>query len=164
MALVPSGDSIYEAMASRLLEESGCTVRRWRRGLTGLADLEDAHWAIECPQPTTARRFAVFAHEVAHQLLHRHGSRPRWREELEAWEWALSQFDRFSIPGKGDAMRDAAHSLVYAAAKADRRGCSPETAQEILDAYPDWVWSAEGGCENQKVTMALESVTMRASV
>jgi hypothetical protein len=80
---------------------------------------------------------------VGHQLLHRFNSKARWLEELEAWEYALDQFDRFGLEGKEKARADAAKCLVWAAHKAERR-CSPETAQEILDRYPDWVWAERG--------------------
>ncbi len=77
-------------------------------------------------------------------MLHRRNSKPRWLEEVEAWEYALEQFDRFDLPSKDKAKSDAARSIVYAAAKADRRRCSPETAQAILDRLPEWVWVING--------------------
>lgn len=136
-------DSLFEAAAQQLLKESGCTVRRYReRTLTGVAYTSDDDWGIEVPRPTTARRFATFAHEVGHQMLHRHNSKPRWLEEWEAWDYALKQFARFDLPGVEDALKDAAKCLRYAARKAERRA-KPETAQAILDTFPRWVWGDE---------------------
>lgn len=133
----------YRKAGDQLLVESGCTVRRWRTGNSGSAWTSDADWGIEVPEPRGPISFGTFAHEVGHQLLHRqNGSTPRWLEEIEAWEYALDQFDRFELPGKERSQRDAAGALVYAAHKANRR-CSPETAQAILDRYPAWVWEAD---------------------
>lgn len=84
--------------------------------------------------------FATFAHEIAHHLLHRGNSVPRWLEEIEAWEYALDQFERFELPGVDDARRDAVRCLHYAAAKAEKR-CSPATAQRILARY-EWVFAS----------------------
>lgn len=134
--------SPYEAAFDQLLAESGCTVRRYlERGLVGRAWTKSDDWGIEVPRPTTARRFATCAHEVGHQLLHRNGSKPRWQEEWEAWDYALKQFVRFDLPGVEDAVRDAAGALRYAASKAERRSKGPETGQAILDTFPDWVWA-----------------------
>jgi hypothetical protein len=138
-------DNPFEIAGKALLLESGCTVRKWRGANTGRAFTRAADWGIEAPDPRGPISFGVFAHEVGHQMLHRHGSRPRWLEELEAWEYALAQFERFNLPGKERSQADAAKSLVYAAAKADRRG-SPETARKILDRFPEWVWEADSGC------------------
>lgn len=132
---------LFDHAFQQLLKESGCTVRRYREhGLTGIAYVSDDDWGIECPRPTTARRFATCAHEIGHQLLHRESSKPRWLEEWEAWDYALKQFARFDLPGVEDAIKDAAECLRYAAKKAERRA-KPETAQAILDTFPGWVWN-----------------------
>lgn len=139
------GKTAYGIAAEKLLVRSGCTVRRWRTSMSGRAFTGAKDWGIEVPRPRGPVSFGTFAHEIGHQMLHRGTRRQRWLEELEAWEYALAQFDRFDLPGKERAQAYAAKSLVYAAAKANRR-CSPETAQEILDRFPDWVWSAGSGC------------------
>lgn len=145
MSKIP-GREPYRSAAEALLKESGCTVRKWRSRTTGTAFVRDFDWGIEAPEPRGAISFATFAHEVGHQMLHRQGNRPRWLEELEAWEYALAQFERFELPGVESARTDAAKALVYAAGKADRRGCSPDTARHILDRYPEWVWSTDVSC------------------
>jgi hypothetical protein len=137
---MPDKPNPYQAAADVLLAETGCTVRKWRQNMAGRAFTRADDWGIEVPEPRGAISFGVFAHEVGHQLLHRHNSAPRWLEELQAWEYALAQFDRFELAGKHKAREDAAKSLVWAAAKTEKR-CSPETAQKLLDHYPEWVWS-----------------------
>lgn len=122
-----------------LLEESGCTLREVSKGTYGRAYTRAPDWGIVAPLPTGPVSFGVFAHEVGHQLLHRGPKRPRWLEEIEAWEYALAQFERFGLAGVERARERARSSLLYAAAKALRR-CSPETATRILDRY-SWVWT-----------------------
>lgn len=140
----PHAANVYELAFAQLLKESGCTVRRYRENtLTGVAFTNDDDWGIEVPRPTTARRFGTCAHEIGHQMLHRHNSKPRWLEEWEAWDYALKQFVRFDLPGAEAAMKDAAKCLRYAAKKANRRIKKPETAQAILDTFPEWVWADE---------------------
>jgi hypothetical protein len=131
----------YERAAAVLLRESGCTVRGYRSRNTGRAFTRADDWGIEVPRPRGPVSFAVFAHEVGHQLLHRgNGKTGRWLEEVEAWEYALAQFDRFALPGVERARVDAAVSLRYAAAKSLRGRLSSATARAILDRMPEWVW------------------------
>lgn len=137
---MPDQPNPYEDAAAVLLKETGCTVREYRRNNTGKAFTKSADWGIIVPRPRGPISFGVFAHEVGHQMLHRFNSAPRWLEEVEAWEYALAQFDRFELDGKAKSQADAAGSLVWAAAKTEKR-CSPETAQALLDRYPDWVWT-----------------------
>jgi hypothetical protein len=129
---------LYVNAGNQLVKESGVNVRKWRNNTTGVAYTKADDWGIESPRPVGPVSFGVFAHEVGHQMLHRHNSKPRWLEEIEAWEYALEQFDRFELPGKDKCKEDARKSLLYAAKKAERRA-SPETAQRILDRY-GWVW------------------------
>jgi hypothetical protein len=124
----------YEEAAATLLAESGCHVRKWRHA-GGVAYTDDDDWGIEAPRPRGAVSFGVFAHEVAHQLLHRSGSRPRWLEEVEAWEYALAQFVRFELSGALQAREHAAKSLAYASRKAVRRGANRELINERMPAW-----------------------------
>lgn len=134
--------NVYSDAADVLIAESGCTIRCYRTKISGIAYTESKDWGIEVPAPRGPVSFGVFAHEVAHQCLHRHNSTPRWLEEAEAWEWALEQFDRFDLPGAEKARERAGRSLRYAAHKATKR-CTPETAQRILERMPWWVWLDE---------------------
>lgn len=136
---MPDKPNPYEAAAEVLLKESGCSVRKWRQNTTGTAYTKSPDWGIEAPRPRGPISFATFAHEVGHQMLHRFNSSPRWLEEIEAWEYALGQFDRFDLDGYEKAQKDAAKCLVWAAAKANKRA-NAETANKILHRYPDWVW------------------------
>lgn len=134
-----NGREPFLSAARTLLAETGCTVRKWRRRSSGVAYTTSEDWGIEVPEPRGPVSFSTFAHEVGHQVLHRDNSEPRWLEEVEAWEFALGQFDRFSLPGLDDARRDAAKALRYAARKTAKR-CSPTTARAVLARYPEWVW------------------------
>lgn len=126
----------YEQAASELIRRSGCTVRRYRTNLRGTAYTKAEDWGIEVPRPTTAKRFAVFAHEVGHQMLHRsNGDTPRYVEEAEAWEYALAAFDEFGLPGKEDAVALATSAMRYAIAKAVRRKADPDV---IRGRIPGW--------------------------
>jgi hypothetical protein len=116
---------LFEEAGAALLAETGCTVRKWRTKTTGVAYTNADDWGIEAPRPRGALSFATFAHEVAHQVLHRRNSKPRWLEEIEAWEWALAQFDRFDLPGVLVAQEDAAEcGLTVEACRSKTRGGS----------------------------------------
>lgn len=142
------GREPYLSAAVALIAESGCTVRKWRRGTSGVAYTASEDWGIEVPEPRGPVSFATFAHEVGHQLLHRrNGDASRWLEECEAWEFALAQFDRFELPGKIKAQNDAATSLARAAAKAIRRSNRRDMlVAEIRARYPAWVVIEEIAC------------------
>ena len=129
----------YEEAARVLLRESGCTVRKWRKANTGTAYTASADWGIETPRPRGQASFAVLAHEVGHQMLHRHNSKQRWLEEVEAWEYALAQFDRFGLAGREKAEATASRCLGYAVTKALRRRCSTAT-YEAMRARLDERW------------------------
>lgn len=131
----------YRETADVLLRESGVTVRKWRTSNTGAAATRSALWEIEAPEPRGPVSFGVFAHEVAHQLLHRTGSKQRWMQEVEAEDWALEQFDRFELPGRERYEQHAAEHLAYAFAKAIRR--SKRLVAEIVRTYPEWWLRAE---------------------
>lgn len=123
----------------QLLRESGCEVS-YHSALKGAAHTYRDDWLIEVPVPTTALRFAIFAHEVGHQMLHRDSNKVRWLEEWEAWSYALDQFQRFRLPDVDDAELRAAKSMRHAVRKAMRRG-SANLAEQIVDMLPAWVWT-----------------------
>lgn len=129
------GRDPWRAAAETLLAETGCTVRRWRPKLSGTAWTESDDWGIEVPPPSTPVRFGILAHEVGHQLLHRHGSKQRWLEEFEAWEYALAQFDRFDLPGRAEVASRAHQSGRYAMGKALRRAKRDDTRNLIVDRW-----------------------------
>lgn len=129
----------YESAARVLLAESGCNVRKWRKSNTGTAYTASDDWGIETPRPRGQASFAVLAHEVGHQLMHRRNSAQRWLEEVEAWEYALDQFDRFNLGGRDRAVVTANRCLCYAVTKAIRRRCSDAT-YEAMKARLDDRW------------------------
>ncbi len=115
-------------------------MRRWRKSTSGCAyrDLP----LIEGPEPRGAVSFAVLAHEVGHKALHAKGSKPRWHEEVEAWEFALGQFGRFGLgsPSAG-VLRRARRGVAHSFNMALRRGADPA---RIAATAPRW-WEAVAG-------------------
>ena len=152
-----SHSDAYQLAALALLDESGCTVRAWRKRATGVAYTRSADWGIEVPTPTTARRFGVFAHEVGHQVLHRDSHRQRWLEEVEAWEYALEQFDRFDLDGREHAQHDAESFIAYAVRKALRRSTKRlELLERIADRADAFV--TPGQVERFRIDCVLEAI------
>lgn len=134
----------YELAAAALLAQSGCTVSKYRSSNTGAAFTFGDEWDIEVPHPRGPVSFGVFAHEVGHQLLHRHnGGYPRWLEEIEAWEFALDCFRRFELPGVERCRADAAKALVYAAVKALRNPRTSDATRRALRERYAWVWEVD---------------------
>lgn len=119
-------------------------MRKYRAGNSGTAYTKSDDWGIEAPHPRGSISFAVFAHEVGHQLLHRSDSKPRWLEEIEAWEFAFSCFERFELRGVERARERAAKSLVYAAVKALRNPRTSEATRQRLRRRYAWVWQVAG--------------------
>jgi hypothetical protein len=129
----------FKYAADVLVRESGVTIRKHRKSNTGVAYTHEDDWGIEAPEPVGPVSFATFAHEIGHQLMHRGRARIAWLNEIEAWEFALAQFDRFDLPGVERARKSAAQHLRYVAGRSGRRA-KPETARAILDRYPAWVF------------------------
>jgi hypothetical protein len=132
------GTEPWRSAAQTLLDESGITVRRWRSNMSGVA-LHGGS-AIEAPTPRTAKSFAVLAHEVGHQTLHKNnGSYPRWREEIEAWDFALGCFKRFNLRGSRKLLPWVERSIAYSVGKAERRVADPgQLYAELRRNYPRW--------------------------
>lgn len=118
------GREPFLSAAQTLLDESGCEIKRYRSSRSGVALTRSAEWWIIVPRPTAPERFGVFAHEVGHQVLHRFNSKPRWLEEIEAWEYAIEQIARFGLPDMDPD--EVPHALDYSLAKAIRRCTDPE--------------------------------------
>jgi hypothetical protein len=135
MAREVEGTEPWRSAAQTLLDETDCSIHKWRSNMTGISySYADE---IEAPRPKSAISFAIFAHEIGHQRLHRrNGKYPRWREEVEAWDFALDQFARFDLKGRNKARQRAVRSIAYAFGKATRRGADP---MEIKRTYPNWV-------------------------
>jgi hypothetical protein len=126
----------YVRAAEQLTRESGVTIRSYRSSMSGRAYTRDDEWAIVTPVPLGPISFGVFAHEVAHQLFHRSGRKPRWQQEVEAEEYALEQFDEFGLRGRERYERRAAEHLDRTFGRAIKR--SPRLAGVIREAHPYW--------------------------
>jgi hypothetical protein len=126
------GTEPWKSAAQQLLDETNAEVVVWRSNIGGRCypTLD----AIEVPRPKSAVSFAVFAHEIAH-LRHQTTTKPRYQEEVEAWEFALAQFNRFGLRLPRRVREQARRSIRYAFAKAVRRGANPDV---ISRAHPRW--------------------------
>jgi hypothetical protein len=121
-----AGRDPWLAPAEQLLDESGCIIAGYSKKVAGFAFTNSHDWAIVVPAVSSPMRFAIFAHEVGHQQLHRrNGKYPRWREEAEAWEYAGEMFVRFDLELPDDVVDRADRSIDYALGKAIRRGADP---------------------------------------
>ena len=128
------GREPWRSATAAILDEHGLSVRRWRSSTTGCAYIELPE--IEGPEPRGRVSFAVLAHEVGHKALGHGHSKPRWQEEVEAWEYAIAQFERFGLgePGVG-VMRRADRGIRHSFGMALRRGADP---QRIATTAPWW--------------------------
>lgn len=128
------GREPWRSATAALLDEHGLSVRKWRSSTTGCAYRD--YPLIEGPEPRGRVSFAVLAHEVGHKALHGRGSKPRWLEEVEAWEFALAQFQRFRLgdPGVG-VRRRAERGIAHSFEMALRRGADPA---RIAATEPAW--------------------------
>jgi hypothetical protein len=129
------GNEPWRSAAQTLLDEANVTWSPSKSSNSGVAKTDGSRRII-APAPKGRVSFAVFAHEVAHVVLHeRNGKVPRWQEEVEAIEFALDAFTRFELPGKGKQRKADVSPVAYAFHKAIRRGADPEA---IRKAYPGW--------------------------
>ena len=141
------GKDPWRSAAQTLLDESGCTIVKWRS--SGGCAYSDGSRRIEVPQPRGAVAFDTFAHEIGHIVLHeRNGKVPRWREEVEATDFALEQFTRFSLKGRQKMRERRIAGIAYAFKKATRRGADPAA---IKRAFPGW-WEDTQTHEDHKRT------------
>lgn len=117
----------YEAVTQEMLARYGVKVRKWRKGMSGVAWLLHYHDGttrrlIEAPRPKGPMSMAVFLHEIGHHAIGFNVYKPRCLEEFHAWAFALSEMERQGL-NVTDAVRRRMHeSLWYAVEKARRRG------------------------------------------
>lgn len=127
--------SRYHEAAEHLLRRERVRVRGRRKATTGVAYPDGS---VIIPDVRGPISFATAAHEVGHVVLgHSFNGRrlPRWVEEVEAWQYALDQFESYGLAGYDRAYLDAARCVAYAFSKAIRRGVDPET---IRERFPGW--------------------------
>lgn len=120
----------YAAEALRLIRQHNVRVSHWRTNMSGIAWLGHPDRVIEAPHPKSPMSFAVLAHEVGHQALGR--VTPRWREEQQAWLFALQAMEASGVPIPQSVQDRYASSMRYALAKAHRRGLKKIPA-ELLE-------------------------------
>lgn len=78
---------------------------------------------LETPEPRSIKSFVILAHEVGHVALeHRGRAKPRWAQEVEAWEFALAQVRAHRLPGRRKAQEYAEPRIAQAFWRALRRG------------------------------------------
>jgi len=144
----PTAAERYESMARRLLAEHGVRVRKWRTSMSGVAwevhyDSGRVTRLIESPRPRGPVSVSIFLHEIGHHAIGFGVRRPRWKEEMEAWRWSLETMQREGVTIT-DRVRDRVRdSLLYALAKAKRRGLK-EIPPELI-AYLHANEVARGG-------------------
>lgn len=107
----------YEVAGKELLARHSITIKTVRKSMSGIAYLEDR--VISAPAAKSPLSFAILAHEVGHIV---NGSiRPRWLEELRAWEFAIESFKQFHLSVSKEVRQRMRYSLAYALAKALNR-------------------------------------------
>lgn len=117
----------YDAVTRLMLEGHRIRVRKWRKGMSGIAwyvKYRDGtiQRLIEAPRPKGPMSAAIFLHEVGHHAIGFHTYKPRCLEEYHAWRWSLEAMERHGL-NITDAVRLRMHrSLWYAVQKARRRG------------------------------------------
>jgi len=107
----------YELAGDELLERHDVKVMTVRASMSGVAYIEDR--IISAPKPIKPLHFAIFAHEVGH-IANGH-VKLRWKEELEAWSFAIAQFKVFGFRIPKEVKQRMNHSLSFALAKALNR-------------------------------------------
>lgn len=117
----------YDAMVQELLSAYGVKVRRWRRGMTGIARLTTyadgaVRRTLESPYPRGPMSAAIFLHEIGHHHIGFDTYKPRCLEEYHAWAFALRAMEERGLAVTEGVRRRMHQSLHYAIGKARRRG------------------------------------------
>jgi len=107
----------YEIAGNQLLEQYGIKIKTVRKSMSGVAYIEDR--VVSCPAPERALSFAILAHEVGH-IVNGH-LRPRWLEELRAWQFSLVYFKEFGFAIPREVKWRMKYNLTFALAKALNR-------------------------------------------
>ncbi len=119
--------ALYDRLVTRMKDEHGIRVRRWRSSTTGCAwqvHYRDGTTArlIEAPYPKGPVSCAVFLHEIGHHAIGFTRYKPRCLEEYMAWKWALDTMAQWGLNITPSVERRVQRSLKYAVIKAQRRG------------------------------------------
>jgi len=123
----PSKQEHYDAIVAQMLLKYNIKVRKWRKGMSGVATLiryHDGRTAnyLESPRPRTPMSMAIFLHEVGHHAIGLGIHKPRCLEEFLAWQFALAAMKDHEVQVTERVERRVKRSLEYAVGKAVRRG------------------------------------------
>ena len=123
----PTKAERFEAIARVQLERYAIRVRKWRRGMTGIAwyvTYTDGRVQrlIEAPRPKTEMSLAILLHEVGHHAIGFNTYKPRCLEEYHAWQYAFRAMAEHGVEITEPVKRRYDASMRYAIGKATRRG------------------------------------------
>jgi hypothetical protein len=129
------GTEPWVSAAETLLDRHDIALEKHRKSMSGVA----LHvGGIEAPEPRGAKSYAIFAHEVGHKVLHSdNGAYPRWREEIEAWDFALASFSEFDLSGQRKIRPWVAKKIARSVHKA-RVKDRGKLIKEFRRDYPGW--------------------------
>lgn len=128
----------YERVTRACLAEFGVRVRKWRTSMSGVAwqiTYQDGSVSrlVEAPRPKGPMSAAVFLHEIGHHAIGFGTYKPRCLEEYHAWRWSLDRMEAEGLNVTPAVRKRMRESLLYAVAKAQRRGLKQLPAE--LAAY-----------------------------
>lgn len=117
----------YVAIVRHYTAMHGVRVRRWRRGMSGVAQrvtmADGRRWLyVESPRPRSPLTLAIFLHEIGHHVIGFDTYALSCREEFGAWQFALRHMRRLGVPVTPAVLRRVEMSMRYAVAKSVRRG------------------------------------------
>lgn len=136
----PTKAERFEAIARVQLERYAIRVRKWRRGMTGIAwyvTYTDGRVQrlIEAPRPKTEMSLAILLHEVGHHAIGFNTYKPRCLEEYHAWQYAFRAMAEHGVEITEPVKRRYDASMRYAIGKATRRGIKaiPEELRAFVE-------------------------------
>ncbi len=117
----------YDAVVAEMLARYGVRVRKWRKGMSGVAwelTYRDGRIVrlIEAPRPRSPVSMAIFLHEIGHHAIGFKVYKPRCLEEYHAWAFAVRTMEERGLEVTERVRRRMRSSLKYAGEKAVRRG------------------------------------------
>jgi len=117
----------YDAVVGEMLSRYGVRVRKWRKGMSGVAWELTYHDGrvvrlIEAPRPKSPMSMAIFLHEIGHHAIGFNVYKPRCLEEYHAWAFAIRAMEEQGLEVTESVRKRMRSSLKYAGEKAVRRG------------------------------------------
>ena len=119
----PTKAERFEAIARVQLERYAIRVRKWRRGMTGIAwyvTYTDGRVQrlIEAPRPKTEMSLAILLHEVGHHAIGFNTYKPRCLEEYHAWQYAFRAMAEHGVEKVIVSFEDKTATVTFDDAKA----------------------------------------------